>query len=179
MPNQRVVTHLAGAAQADVYGICNRCGQAIKNILVWGGLEYGPDCFEVVSGERAERYAMRREGGYMVARVEEQDVERQVHAAERAAAEAIAEREAEARREAVRQENEWLICVLREQRGDFCASLVEELSNGRRVADLPGRCQSILCDIYAKAHGRGGSKANRAAEAEFWARAFPGEEEAA
>jgi hypothetical protein len=67
--------------------------------------------------------------------------------------------------------NAWLISVLKavEYRSDFIQSMIDTLHRGT-VAGLSPRCQSILKDIYAKHHGRRGSKKYDAAEQEFESR---------
>jgi hypothetical protein len=53
--------------------------------------------------------------------------------------------------------------IVADGRGGFCDSIASDLRNG----DIPsGRGLSITIDIYAKAHGRSGSKAYNAAELE-------------
>jgi len=54
-------------------------------------------------------------------------------------------------------ENGWLLTILEKQSGDFCASMVQKIST-MPISDLSDRCIDILRDIFAKHHGRRGSK---------------------
>ena len=70
-----------------------------------------------------------------------------------------------------RKENGWLLDVLvNEHRGAFVEGMIDHLRKAA-IEDLPDRAISILIDIYAKAHGRRGSKKYLAAEEEFERRA--------
>jgi hypothetical protein len=63
--------------------------------------------------------------------------------------------------------NEWLYRVLEAgYRSSFIEGMLDSLECGP-VSELPERAIAILQDIYAKSHGRRGSKAYAAAEAEF------------
>lgn len=65
------------------------------------------------------------------------------------------------------QVNGWLLNVINGMSGDFIGSMIERLQQ-TPAKDLPERCVSILCDIYAKATGgRSGSKKYNTACEEF------------
>lgn len=70
------------------------------------------------------------------------------------------------KRAEMRGRNLWLIQALTGMSGDFVANMIE-LLHKNSVADLSERCVSILQEIYAKSHGRRGSKAYYAACDEF------------
>lgn len=66
------------------------------------------------------------------------------------------------RRQQFERENGWLLEVLDRQSGDFCASMARKLESAP-LNSLSDRCVEILRDIFAKHHGRRGSKAYDAA----------------
>ena len=63
--------------------------------------------------------------------------------------------------------NKWLIDAIDGMPGDFAASMVEKLKQGP-LGGLSDRMLSCLCEMYAKTHGRRGSKAFATAETFFW-----------
>lgn len=65
-----------------------------------------------------------------------------------------------------RDRNWWLISVIQRQSGEFCRGMCDTLERGP-VSGLSDRCQSIIADIYAKAHGRRGSKKYEQAVTDF------------
>lgn len=69
-----------------------------------------------------------------------------------------------------RERNWWLISVLQGQSGEFCCGMCDSLERGP-ISSLSDRCRSILTDIYAKSHGRRGSKKYDAAVDDFAERA--------
>jgi hypothetical protein len=66
------------------------------------------------------------------------------------------------------EQNSWLIDVLNalDYRSDFIASMTESLER-QPLSHLSAKCQNILRDVYAKHHGRRGSKKYVAAESAF------------
>lgn len=81
--------------------------------------------------------------------------------------EAIKAAESESiRRQQFERENGWLLEVLDHQTGDFCQSMARKLESAP-LASLSDRCIDILRDIFAKHHGRRGSKAYQAAIDQF------------
>lgn len=74
----------------------------------------------------------------------------------------------DAKREKFTAENGWLLTILDRQAGGgaFVDSMIQSLEVGP-LNGLSDKCVSILREIFAKAHGRRGSKAYDAAEEEF------------
>jgi post-segregation antitoxin (ccd killing protein) len=78
----------------------------------------------------------------------------------------------EAEKAQAAERNGWLIQVLEAQRGGFCQDMARTLAERMLSShNFSPRQIEILCDIWAKAHGRRGSKANAAAAVEFGQRA--------
>jgi hypothetical protein len=89
-------------------------------------------------------------------------------AAETRAAQKREEAEREARKQAVMAKWGFMVPILRAQSrtdGDFCYNIAARILYG---TPLEGRVVDICAEIYAKAHGRRGSKAYDAAEGEFY-----------
>jgi hypothetical protein len=53
------------------------------------------------------------------------------------------------------------------QPSDFCGSMAEQLRKGDSLDEMPPRALSIIQDIYAKGHGRRGSKGYTEAQEQF------------
>ncbi len=69
-------------------------------------------------------------------------------------------------RQVLKEKNDWLIIILQGQSGNFCADMAEQLTRSE-INQLSERQIQILRDIYAKHHGRRGSKKYDAAYDEF------------
>jgi hypothetical protein len=164
-------------------GTCRHCGMAIMIICIvrdsTGKLfGVGSDCIAKVNdpalGDPAKVAVQRRR--------RELDRERR-EAKRRAKFEAwaaspegkAAKARAEAQRQAALEQREatqkkvlakwgFLLPVI-EGQGGFRHSIAEAIKDGQ---EPQGRAIDILADIWAKAHGRGGSKAFQAARSEFW-----------
>ena len=73
-----------------------------------------------------------------------------------------------AEKQAARDASAWLIDALRAVRSTpFVDGIIEDLEDGRAVADFSPRCLDILRDIFGKTAGRGNSKTYKAKVAEF------------
>lgn len=152
---------------------CSTCGQIIKNILWIDGAPYGPDCAVVKLGGTLDRFVWAN-GRLDRAGTEEREAKRAAREAERARKQA--EYDAIVARTAIEQA--WLadaITPTDHVLGDRCECWTCGVAREcRRVPVLTQseRFQGILRDLYAKAHGRRGSKAYRAAEDDFDTRVY-------
>lgn len=149
---------------------CSRCGQAIKYVFEWRGKPYGSECIQVVTGEKADYWLTKYENGKRVideVATEERDANRE---AERARfAKMQEERNAIALWSATN--NKWLIDSLSQEYGDFCSSMIEDLSKRPlNYENFTQRQISIMADIYAKQSGRRNSKAYNSAYDDFYSR---------
>lgn len=96
--------------------------------------------------------------------IADRDARRQRAADKRARLEA----EETERKRVAREGSAWLVAALRAVRPTpFVDGIIEDLEDGRAIADLSPRCLDILRDIFGKTAGRGGSKLYRAKVAEF------------
>lgn len=189
--------------QARAYGVslcsCNVCGMSLQNNVVVRNAEgnhfvVGLDCARK-SGDhqlvtQAKKVQLQRDR----AKREEKREQRRMESIERhqreleaqrqrnggltdaEVAEKVRQEELEARRAVMTEKNGWLIDVLVCQRGDFCESLARELETSE-INGKSDRVVSILRDIYAKSHGRRGSKKYEAAYDEFGIKANLTEED--
>lgn len=186
-----VSVYSAAPGHSQPAGTCDYCGQGIKYCCHIASVDgktavVGCDCIrkleridnrlisdidrEVAKLEKAARDEKRRAKW----QAENERRERMLQA-ERAAngGFTLAELAAQQRRseQAAREaefaaKNAWLIDALDGQSGEFAASMQAKLRQNE-VRDLSNRCVSILQDIYAKRHGRRGSKAYQAACDDF------------
>jgi hypothetical protein len=170
-----------GRAFGVGFGSCHVCGMALMNNCVIRGADgrhfvVGIDCCRktndsqlVTSAEAAERARQIALKNAERDRKWQEQVERNnaLLQAQRDRNGGLTDSEIQqqarnAERDAKRSEctaaNRWLVSVLEcEGCGDFICSMIEKLETNH-VRDLSDRCVSILRDIYAKSHGRRGSK---------------------
>lgn len=172
-------------------GTCNYCGQGIAicvNIQSSDGKKFtvGVDCAEKVFLEsnqsltpikriRAEIAKQQRDAKNELRRQARESAYQAKLQAERDKNGGLTDRELiDAEQTAIRNQrrlkcecaNRWLVDVLKLQCGDFVNSMIEKLETSL-VSELSPRCRDILEDIYAKSHGRRGSKAYEAAQQQF------------
>lgn len=177
-------------------GICDICGMGLMNNYVCqnsdgGRFVVGCDCAthlhdarlstEVQEAERKRQRELARQR--LQERWEAERITREAAERERNGGLTDREIEAERRKKAAAEaaakaqkaatDNAWLIAILEQVQtsGDFIPSMIDKL-NHEPVRDLSDRCITILSEIYAKhVGGRKGSKAYKAAEADFYAKA--------
>lgn len=191
---ENVYSACPGHQQAG--GTCDYCGQGIRYECVINshdGKQFvvGMDCVaklgradnklveavkrERLNMERAKRQAERE------ARWAAEDAAREAKLqAQRDANGGLTDREVEQQAAKAKQlaeskqwveRNLWLLKVLDgEYPSEFIRGMIQRLESGT-VAGMPSRAITILTDIYAKSHGRRGSKKYEAAVVDFNTRA--------
>lgn len=136
---------------------CYRCGAFVKYPIEYLGKSYGSTCISRITGHPFN-WAAVYDRVYDPDRLIRESAESSLNSYLR---------ELESRKKYFSTENNWLINVLRDQSGDFCASMIQHLESDS-ILDLSDKCLRILADIYAKSHGRRNSKAYEKAYDEFW-----------
>jgi len=173
-------------------GSCKYCGQGIRYECVIQSrdgktFEVGMDCVrkvyradnrvlqaaerEMAKINKAKRDAIKeaKREAQRVAYAAELDRQRAVNGGltDYELNDARIESEMKAREAKHASANKWLIEAIDGMPGDFAASMVEKLKQGP-LGGLSDRMLSCLCEMYAKTHGRRGSKAFSQAEEFFW-----------
>lgn len=169
-------------------GTCAHCGMGLKyNYLIHSSdgqrFAVGSECVlktgDTRLGSEVERLeAERRREAARIKREAKREAQRQAWLAGKAERDAAREAEERARAERERPAREarraawaFVVPVLRSQFGSpFCQSMADAIERGDAIT---GRPAHIIASVYAKSHGRGGSKKHAAALAEFWSRVEP------
>lgn len=184
-------TYSACPGHSQPAGTCDYCGQGIKyccEIRSADGRRFtvGCDCVrkvnradnrllaamerDIAAREKANRDTARREKWQ--AECEERDRQLQLQRDKNGGltdAEVLSVERQRVEAETLEKftvKNCWLLDVLANHSGDFCASMSDKIRRGE-ISGLPDRCVDILRDIYGKSFGRSGSKKYNTACDEF------------
>jgi hypothetical protein len=168
-------------------GICNHCGMALMHNFVCQSTDgkkfvVGADCAHKLGdmslGNKVKIEVLRRQRADRRAKVEAQRAARRAKwlidnadkiKAQEAARVLMAE-QAKVAAEAVTAKWAFVLPVLDAQNGNFCASMAQGIREGNPPR---GRAVDIIGSIYAKSHGRSGSKAYTTAITEFESKIEP------
>lgn len=179
-------------APAQPSGTCDYCGNGIRyccQIQSADGKKFivGTDCVAKVNAESnvanvktmesdAKKLAREKRQAKAAAKRAQREVEYQAKLqeqrdrnggmtdweAKRASEKAERDAAIQAAQAIYTVENKWLIDVLIQEPGDFCRSIASDLKM-KPLSSFSPKAIGIIGNIFAKAHGRGGSKANQAA----------------
>lgn len=134
---------------------CARCGQSLSHPLWLGNKAYGADCFEVITGLRADSVTKWTRNGVVDLEARQQEIT----AMQQAQAQQVA------RVQQITAKNQWLINHLEPYAifvegspSNFFASIIASLRNGELASELSVKAQNIILDTLSREAGRAGSK---------------------